>query len=187
MNLLSISRMPFSPAQAWPELERVDSTVTRTFWLLVVPLSLLPPAMIVWAGGHHGDAFVEGFGGRSWGPVAALFFLCEVASVTLMAWLIRYVAQAWALPVSGRNAYVLAAVAAIPLWLSSLGLLVPSLAFNVALSSFALVLSFALLFQGLRALCPDTDEDLLRALDISRLVFCGGLVAWGFPFLLIVT
>lgn len=186
MNVSSISRMPLSPAGAWQELARVDSTVARTFWRVVVPLSLLPPAMILWAGGHHADAFGEGFGGRSWGPIAALFFLCEIVSVTLMGWLIRRVAAAWDVPVSRRNAYVLAAVAAIPLWLSSLGLLIPSLAFNVALSAVALTLSFALLFQGVRTFCTNDVDGLARALDVSRLVFGGGLAAWGFLFLLLV-
>ena len=185
MNVSSISRMPFSPAGAWRELAHVDSTVRRTFWRVVVPLSLLPPAMIFWAGSHHADAIVAGFGGRPWGPLAALFFLCEIASVTLMAWLVRRVARAWEVEVGARDAYVLAAVAAIPLWLSSLGLLVPSAAFNVALSAFALALSFALLLQGIRSFCTNDVDGLARALDVSRLVFAGGLGAWGFLLLLL--
>jgi hypothetical protein len=187
MNVSSIAHLPFSARAAWPELAREDSKVARVFWFVVVPLSLLPPAMIFWAGRHHADAFVAGFGGRPWDLLAALaFFLCEIASVTGMGWLIRRVAGAWQLQVSGRNAYVLAAVAAIPLWLSSFGLFVPSLAFNVALCVLALCVSFALLFQGVRSFGSDGDEDLVRALDVSRLVFGGGLAAWGFLFLLLI-
>jgi hypothetical protein len=187
MNLSSIVRMPVSARAAWPELVRADSTVARVFWSVVVPLSLLPPAMILWAGSHHPEVFVDSFGGRSWGPTVALtFFLCEIASVTLMGWLIGLVAGAWQLQVSGRNAYALAAVAAIPLWLSSLGLFVPSVAFNVALSVGALACSYALVLQGVRSFGSDSVEDLVRALDVSRLVFAGGLAAWGFMFLLLI-
>jgi hypothetical protein len=186
MNVSSISRMPLSPQAIWPELARVDSTVARTFWFLVVPLSLLPPAMIYWAGSHYGDAFVEGFGSRPWAPIAALFFLCEIASVTLMGWLIRLVARAWNEQVSDRNAYVLAATAAVPLWISSLGLLVPSLAFSVALSVVALGVSCALVFQGVRSFCRISEDNIVQAIDITRLVFGGGLCAWGFLFLLLV-
>lgn len=185
MNVSSISRMPFSPAGAWRELAHVDSTVRRTFWRIVVPLSLLPPAMIYLAGRLHGGALVGGFGGGAWGPMAALFFLCEIASVTLMAWLVRRVAGAWEVPIDDRDAYVLAAVAAVPLWLSSLGLLVPSAAFNVALAAVALTLSFALLLQGVRSFCTNDVDGLARALDVSRLVFAGGLAAWGFLLLLL--
>jgi hypothetical protein len=72
------------------------------------------------------------------------------------------------------------------LWLSSLGLFVPSVAFNVVLSVGALSCSYALLLQGVRSFGSDGVEDLVRALDVSRLVFAGGLAAWGFMALLLI-
>ncbi|MBI2961506.1 MAG: DUF1282 family protein [Betaproteobacteria bacterium] len=186
MNVSSLLRMPLAPKAAWPELGRVDSTVAKTFSFLVVPLSLLPPPMIYWAGTHYGDAFVEGFSGKPWATIAAVFFLCEIASVTFMGWLIKQVAFAWNRHVSDRNAYVVAAVAAIPVWISSLGLLVPSLAFNVAVSVAALALSCALVFQGVRSYCRIGDEHIEHAIDITRLVFGAGLGAWGFLILLLI-
>lgn len=186
MNLLSISRMPVSAAAVWPELGEVGSTVARLFAFLVVPLSLLPPAMIYWAGGTHGDAFAEGFSGKPWAAIAGAFFLCEMASVGFMGWLTRRVARLWGEEVSTRNAYVVAAVAAIPLWLSSLGLLVPSLAFNVALSAAALLVSCALVFQGVRSFCRIDERRIERAFAITQLVFGAGFGAWGFLILLLI-
>lgn len=186
MNVSSLSRMPFSPEAAWPELARVDSTVARAFWFLVVPLSLLPPVMIYLAGSHYGDAFFDGFGSKPWALIATIFFLCELASVTFMGWLIKLVAHAWNERVSSRNAYVLAAVAAVPLWVSSLGLLVASVAFNVVLSVAALILSCALVFQGVRSFCQITEYNIVQAVAITQLVFGGGLIAWGFLMLLLI-
>ena len=123
MNISSFSRMPFTPKAAWLELEKVDSLVAKVFWMVVVPLSLLPPIMLYLAGTHYGDVFFAGYSQKPWGIIAVTFFIGEIASVTLMGWVIKWVAKVWGAQVSFRNAYLLAAVAPIPLWLSSLGLL----------------------------------------------------------------
>lgn len=179
MNIISFSRMPFSPKAAWLELAKIDSKVARIFWFLVVPLSLLPPAMLYLAGSHYGDMFFAGYSSKPWGHVAIIFFLGEIASVTLMGWVIKHVANAWDAQVSFRNAYRLAAVAPIPLWVSSLGLFVASLAFNVALTFAALALSCGLIFQGVRSFCQISEvEDIAQAAEITRIVFGVGLIVW---------
>lgn len=186
MSVSSIFRMPFSPHATWPDLARLQSTVAKAFWLVVVPFSLLPPAMIYLAGSHYGDAFIEGFSGKPWAFIASIFFLCELVSVAFMGWLTKQVAHAWNERVSYRNAYVLAAVAAVPLWVSSLGLLVASVAFNIALSVAALILSCALVFQGVRSFCQISEYDIVQAVAITQLVFGAGLMAWGFLMLLVI-
>lgn len=179
MSNHSFFNMPFSPEATWPELARVDSTVARAFWFLVVPLSLLPPAMLYLAGSHYGDVFFEGFSSKRWDHIAIIFFLGEIASVSLMGWVIKQVANAWDAQVSFRNAYLLAAIAPIPLWVSSLGLLVESLAFNVALTFVALAVSCGLIFQGVRSFCQISEiEDIGKAAEITRLVFGAGLIVW---------
>lgn len=186
MKVVSFSTMPFSSKSAWPEFARSDTNVVRVFWFLVVPLSLLPPALLYLAGSHYGDAFVEGFSRKPWALIACIFFLCELVSVTWMGWLIRRVALAWNEHISHRNAYLLAAIAAVPLWISSLGLLVASMAFNIALDAAALILSCGLVFQGVRSFCRIADENIEQAIAITRLAFGGGLAAWGFLMLLLV-
>ena len=179
MNISSFSRMPFTPKGAWPELAKVDSMVAKVFWFVVVPLSLLPPVMLYLAGSHYGDVFVQGFGSKPWGRIAVTFFLGEIAAVSLMGWVIKRVANAWNAQITYRNAYLLAAIAPIPLWISSLGLLVESLALNVALTFVALILAFGLILQGVRSFCHiSEDNDIGQATDIARTVFGVGLVAW---------
>lgn len=184
MKISTLSRMPFSSKAAWPELAKVDSQVARLFLLLVVPLSLLPPAMIYLAGHHHGDAFIQGFSDKPWGAIACIFFLGEIVSVTLMGLLIKQVAETWHGQISYRNAYLLAAIAPIPLWFSSLGLLVASVALNAGLSFVALCLSCALVYQGVRSLCH-IDEDI-EAAAVTQVVFGAGLMVWGLLLTLVI-
>ena len=132
--------------------------------------------MIYLAGMHYGNAFVEGFNDKPWGHIALIFFIGEIASVTLMGWLVRQVASTWNGNISYRNAYLLAAIAAIPVWLSSLGLLVPSLSFNAVVSVMALSLSCGLVYHGVRAFCQIREE--LQAAAITQIVFGTGLLLW---------
>ncbi|MBV2234171.1 MAG: DUF1282 family protein [Sterolibacterium sp.] len=177
MKFTAISRMPFSAKAVWPELARVDAQVVRLFFLQVVPLSLLPPAMIYLAGHHYSDTFVQGLESRSWGSIASIFFLGEILSVGLMGWLIHQAARHWHGSISYRNAYLLATIAPIPLWLSSLGLVTESLALNILFSVIALCLSCALVYQGVRALC--TIKEDVEAAAITQLVFGAGMLLWG--------
>lgn len=177
MNIQTLSRMPFSSQAAWPELANVDSQVARLFLSVVVPLSLLPPAMAYLAGTHHGDAFIPGFSSKQWGQVALVFFVCELVSVGLMGWMVKAVASTWNGEVTYRNAYLLAAIAPIPLWFSSLGLLVPSFAFNVLISMIALCISCALTYQGVRGFCKIREE--IEAAVITQIVFGTGMLVWG--------
>ena len=60
MNILQMPRMIFSFSDGWDDLIRIHPSIARLFALLVLPLSLLPPAMIYYAGGRYGDVFVQG-------------------------------------------------------------------------------------------------------------------------------
>jgi hypothetical protein len=46
MNLISLSKLPFSTEQGWPELEKIHPGLLKVFAFIVLPLSLLPPAML---------------------------------------------------------------------------------------------------------------------------------------------
>lgn len=177
MKLAAITRMPFSTKAVWPELAHLDSQIAQLFLLLVVPLSLLPPFMIYMAGSHYGDAFIQGFSAKPWDRIAVLFFMGELLSVAVMGWLIRQVAGNWHGQISYRNAYLLASIAPIPLWLSSLGLFFTSLLLNAALSCLALGLSCALIYQGVHAFCA-VEEDI-EAAAITQVVFGAGMIVWG--------
>lgn len=176
MSLLSLAKLPLSADEGWPDLARLYSGVGKIFLLLVLPLSLLPPAMLYYAGTRYPEVLGQAAVAKDWPQSAAVFFVMEWASYLLMGWLIKQVGASYALRIEYREAYLLAATAAVPLWLSSLGLLVPSLAFNVTASTMALALSCALLYQGLQAL-GRTREQLVAA-SIVQIVIGAGLIAW---------
>ena len=86
MNVVQMPKMIWSFSEGWDDLIRVHPSATRLFALLVFPLSLLPPAMIYYAGGSHGDVFVPGVSPEQWHKAAAIFFVAELLTVPLMAW-----------------------------------------------------------------------------------------------------
>lgn len=77
--------------------------------------------------------------------LAAVFFLAEVATVLAMGWLIK----SNRLEFDDYAAYLIAALAPMPLWLSSVGLLVPNLLFTATIAAAALAFSCRAVYQGI--------------------------------------
>ncbi len=176
MNLVSLSKLPFSTTHGWPELEKIHPGLLKVFAFVVLPLSLLPPLMLYYAGSNYPEVFIKGAVNKAWGEIAVLFFLAEMLTFLGMGWLIKQVAESNRLKIDYHDAYLLAAIAPIPLWASSLGLLVPSLAFNAVLSLAALGLACGIIYHGVEGLCH-TLEDMAAAV-IVQAVIGAGLIAW---------
>lgn len=176
MNLLALARLPLSADQGWPELARRRPTIRSIFSFLVLPLSLLPPALLYFAGTHYPDAFLHSSQQKDWPAVAIVFFLAEMGTFAAMGWLIKQVAQSNALKIDYHDAYLLAAIAPVPLWLSSLGLLIPDLLANMVISTTAMGVSCALMYQGLLALGRRREE--IVAAWVVQIVIGAGLIAW---------
>lgn len=176
MNVMSLMMVATSPQKGWKALGEEAPPLLRLFALLIVPLSLLPAVMLFHAGTHYGDAFIQGFSSKPWGEVAVAFFLTEVLTVLIMGWLISAVARSYGANLSVQDAYRIAGIAPIPLWLSSLGLLVPSLIFNAVLAALALALSCTLVYYGVQVLCKMRDE--ISAAAVTHTVLGVGLLFW---------
>ncbi|PHQ15775.1 Yip1 family protein [Marinobacter profundi] len=178
MNVTNLIKMPFTTKGGWEELQRRQLSIPMLAWLIVVPMSLLPPVLLYYAGTHYGDEFIAGFGGKEWRFITTILFLAELLTFFVMGWLIHAVVEGHNLTISYPDAYLLAAVAPLPLWLSSLALLVPALAVSVIAVAAALVLSCTLVYQGLRALCERSDNDVV-AMSATYTVMAASLLAWG--------
>lgn len=176
MNLPVLLKLPISADDGWTELVRNPPSLRRLFVVVVLPLSLLPPLMVYLAGTYAPGIFPVGFAARNWGAFVLLFYLTEVVTVLGMGWLIRQVACTNGLAVSYRQAYLLAGVAPIPLWLSSLGLAVPDVTFNALLSLTALALSCGIIYHGIQAFGRTREEVVAAA--IVQTVIGAGLIAW---------
>lgn len=184
MSLLSLVKLPLSAEQGWPELEKIHPRLVKVITFIVLPLSLLPPAMLYYAGSHYPATFPVFAGDKDWGAVAAIFFAAEMITLLGMGWLIKQVAESDGLVIDYHDAYLLAAIAPIPLWLSSLALLVPSLVVNAMVTLAALALSCGIIYHGIEGFCHMRED--VTAASIVQVVMGAGLVAWALLLLLLI-
>ena len=176
MTLLQMPKMILSFHDGWDELIRIHPSTSRMFALVVLPFSLLPPAMIYYAGGNYGDVFAAGISPGQWHASAAIFFVAELLTVPLMAWLMHLVSRANNVTADYHLCFTLAAIAPVPLWISSLVLFVPNLAIGVAVGGLALLCSLGLTYRGVYALLRMHDD--VRALQMATVITGAGLLAW---------
>lgn len=175
---LSRSLKPTAIARtAWLILAGVHPSLPRVFLGIVLPLSLLPPLMLYYAGTYHGDDFMPGFAARNWKNIALLFFLAELLTVGAMGSIIRWVAQLNGVTAKRESAYLLAFAAPIPLWLSALALFVPNFFFAAAAGILALGLSCVVIYHGVATLLG-VREDIVAGAIAYGIMACG-LLAWG--------
>ena len=183
MSPLTLIRLPLSSIHAWDELRQNPPSLGVLLSSIVLPLSLIPPAMMYYAGTSYADAFAVDLAGKEWGFIATIFFLAELLTFAVMGWLIYQVANTRDAEISLHNAYLLAAIAPIPLWLSALSLFVPSLLFAATVAVLALALSCGIVFQGLRGLCLMKED--VEAMSITYTVMAASVMAWGLLLMLI--
>ena len=176
MNPLQMPSMILSFHEGWDDLIKHHPSVFRIFVQLVLPLSLLPPAMIYWAGGNYGDAFAVGISPQRWHTAAGIFLLAELLTVPLMAWLMHLASRANNVAADFQECFTVAAIAPVPLWLSSLVLFIPNLVVVVLVGGLALLCSLVLTYRGVYALLRMHED--VRALQMATVITGVGLLAW---------
>ncbi|MGQ0712049.1 MAG: YIP1 family protein [Rhodoferax sp.] len=176
MNVFTVFTHTGLLQKGWTGIESDTPAVWDVFLKLVAPLSLLPAGMLWYAGTHYGDALAVGYGSKPWAQIAVLFYMTELVTVALMGWLIGALARAKGVVLPSRHAYLIAGVSPVPLWLSSLALVVPNIWVSVAASGIALVLSFRLIALGVQRLCHIRDEVVY--LEMAHTIMAAGLIAW---------
>ena len=176
MNVLQMPRMIFSFSEGWDDLIRIHPSIARLFAWVVLPLSLLPPALIYYAGGSYGDVFVPGVTPGQWHAAAGIFFLAELLTVPIMAWLIHLVSRINNVATDYHACFTLAAIAPVPLWLSSLTLLVPNLIFGAVVGGLGLLCSVGLIYRGVYSLFSMGEE--VKALQMATVIAGAGLFMW---------
>jgi len=176
MSILHIHRLFTSSRDGWDEFAQTRPPARRLFVLLVLPCSLIPPLMLEYAGHHVGAVLFPDTTRLAWSIAALFFWLAELMTVPLMAWAIKSAARSKGVASGDRDAFALAAVAAIPLWLSSLVLFYDQVFLIMAGLALGLAGSVALIFRGVQRILK-IDEELV-ALDIAHIVTALGLIAW---------
>jgi len=176
MSILHVHRLFLSSPQAWDEFGQTPPSALRLFLLVVLPFSLIPPLMLEYAGHHLGAVMFPSTTAQAWSTTALVFLVAELATVPLMAWAIRSVANSKGLASDYHDAFTLAAIAAVPLWLSSLVLFSGEIVLILVMLTLGLAGSVALIFRGVASVLK--VEDSLVAFDVAYTVTALGLVAW---------
>lgn len=176
MSLLNYMKMVVSFHDGWDDVSTIHPEVIRTFFLVVMPFSLIPPAMLVLAGNFHAAAYMIDAPASRWEEVSVAFLVTELFTVPLMGWVIKNMAALRAIKCDFKDTFLLAAIAAIPLWLSSLALAVPNLWLMIAAVVLGLLGAASLLYHGTFTILKLTDRD--EAQELSSTAFSVGGLVW---------
>ncbi|MYN46321.1 DUF1282 domain-containing protein [Pseudoduganella sp. FT93W] len=176
MNLVNLSKMPFSFHAGWDEVVVGHHPVIKTFLLLVLPCSLLPPLVLLYGSHEPSSVLRLNSAAVSWHEIALVFFVAELLTVPLMGWLIRACAAERKIAASFRDTFLLAAIIAVPMCLSSLGLLLPDLGSMLGLGVAGLMVAASLLYHGMYVVLKLAEEFEAQALAYQ--VFGVGALVW---------
>ncbi len=176
MDPMMFPKMLTSHGEGWDWLKRIHPSVAGMYILYVVPLSLIPPAMLLYAWRSYSNAPLPEITPDEALFLAAVFFVAELLMVPIMGRVLQMIGQVADASPSYQDTFAFAAVVPTPLWLAPLALFVPSLAFNILIMLAALACSAALIFQGVDRTYDLRDEG--HSLLVAGTVFAAGLVAW---------
>lgn len=176
MDLGKLARLPCSAQDGWPQIFARPPSVPTTFLSILLPLSLLAPAMLAYAGHHHPQAYLLDPAQLALQSVAVLTFFAELTSVVVMARVIQVVGTTFDKAIRFRDAFLVATIVVIPMYLSSFGLLVPSLAWLVCFLLAGSLISGATLFQGMTFILRINNSLLMH--ELSAQVFATGALIW---------
>jgi hypothetical protein len=170
------AKMPFSFHEGWDKVYAERPSVLPTFMFVVLPFSLLAPAMLIYAGNHHAAAYMLDGTAARWQAVALIFFLGELATVPLMGMVIRQAASAHNISADPRDTLLLAAIVSVPMCLSSLALAVPDLGVLIVILLLGFALAAGLLYRGTYFVLRLKDP--LQAQALAAQVFAAGGLVW---------
>lgn len=180
MNAQNLPKMFFSYREGWQDLVEIHPSVTRLLTFYVMPMSLIPPVMFLYSmlvtPGAVFPALVPAITLSEALAVAVAFYLVSLAMVALMASIIQQMGDVVEVKPAYRNAFMLAAVAPTPLWLSAFALFIPAAAVNAVVVALAWVASAALIYHGVYPLFRLEDKSKARVM--GSFVLAAGVIAW---------
>ncbi len=176
MNVLQFPRMVISSHEGWDTVERLRPPMDQVFLRLVLPLSLLPPLMILIAARGVGAEVFPHVGFANWLIAATIFFVAEHFSVPVLANSIRLASIAKGGSNNLHDAYAVAAIAPVPLWLSSIAVLSGSVWVTVVVGVLAMGASAMLIRHGVDRLLG-VEEDV-EASEVAVQVISFGVLTW---------
>jgi hypothetical protein len=193
----------FPHIQGWDSVARSHISVATMFFSYVLPMSLIPPLMLYYAGTAYRDSLLPALALNvsQLQILSMVFFVAELAGVFLMAGAIEFMANTELKVIHSRqklleypaetptldtpadvprvgyhDAFMLAAIAPTPLWLAPLVLFVPNFMIDTTIGALALLASALILYYATPAILK-LDEKGEGAL-FRYIMVTGGMVAW---------
>ena len=176
MNPMMFPKMLTSHAEGWDWLMRIHPSVARMYLAYVIPMSIIPPAMLFYASRTYTEIPMLQISADKALFIAIVFFVSELVMVPIMGRIVQSIGNVADAHPPYHKAFALAAVVPTPLWLAPLALFVPNLYFAMIVMLFALGASAALIYQGVDRVFNLEDEG--KTLLVAGSVFAAGLVAW---------
>jgi len=176
MNPMMFPKMLTSHAEGWEWLMRIHPSVARMYLAYVVPMSIIPPAMLIYASRTYSDVPILQISADKALFIAIVFFITELVMVPIMGRVVQSIGNVADAHPPYHDAFALAAVVPTPLWLAPLALFIPNLYFAIIVMIVALGASAALIYQGVDRVFGLSDEG--KTLLVAGSVFAAGLVAW---------
>ena len=176
MNPMMFPKMLTSHAEGWEWLMRIHPSVARMYLAYVVPMSIIPPAMLIYASRTYTDIPMLQISPDKALFIAIVFFVTELIMVPIMGRVVQSIGNVADAQPPYHDAFALAAVVPTPLWLAPLALFVPNMYFSMLVMLLALGASAALIYQGVDRVFGLEDEG--KTLLVAGSVFAAGLVAW---------
>lgn len=175
MTMHSLLLLPFSANEGWPSLAERRPNYGLVFAFVVVPLSILASVMVYLAGTNHPELLPQSSRERDWLVVAYQFLLMQLLSVGIMGLVVTNTAHSYGFEIDYAGGYFLASIFPVPMWLSSLGLLVPNVAFMTMAALAGLGLSCGLVYHGLEGLARSREGGTAFMMTVLILVIGVGL------------
>ena len=175
MNLMMFPKMLSSHDEGWAWLMRVHPSVLKTMAFYVAPMSLIPPAMVLYAAGTYSEGLLGISMNRAW-ILAVIFYLAELAMVPVMGSVIQRLGEIADRVPAYHDTFAFAAVVPTPLWLSALALFVPNLIFIALVGVVAIAASVLLIYEGTYRVFGVDEDGSAQLLTAS--IVGAGLVGW---------
>lgn len=175
MNLMMFPKMLSSHDEGWVWLMRVHPSVLKMMALYVAPLSLIPPAMLLYAASAYDEGLFGLAMNRVW-ILAAIFYVAELLMVPAMAAVIQRLGEVADRRPAYHDAFAFAAVVPTPLWLSAVALFVPNLLFIAGVGIIAIAAAVMMIYEGTYRVFGVDEEGSAQLLTAS--VVGAGLIGW---------
>lgn len=168
---------PHLPQNAvWDTVMRSHLSILKMCLFYAVPLSVIPPAMIYYAGITYSGNMLPVMEPVQLQTIGVVFFIVEIVMTFLVAYVIQRLGQVIDMKPAYEDCYKLAIVVPTPLWIAPVFLFIPSFMLNLTIGAAALMLSGILIFYSVPRTLKVEEEG--HAVLLSGSILSAGLIAW---------